>query len=502
MFDLSHDVKMSLDMGNLVPIMCMEAIPGDRFTISAESLIRLAPMIAPVMHQIDVFTHFFFVPNRILWAGWEDFITGNGDPAFPKINNLNAVVETRAGSLADYLGLPVGVDIPGGSVSALPFAAYQKIYDDYYRDQNLIDEVLSAPTFPGGKLPNGNGNATVRTALSTLRKRAWRHDYFTSALPFAQKGDAVSLPIIGDFPDVEVDAWHGAFPDGTAGLWTANTGGANFSARVVTEADIPAGVENGRLFARTSDLSDSATAVTINDLRTSMRLQEWLERNARGGTRYTESIHAHFGVTNPDSRLQRPEYITGSKNPVVISEVLQNSETDTSPQGNMAGHGIAVTNGNRKSYYVQEHGYVIGIMSILPRSAYQDGIERHWFKDDRLLYAWPTFAHLGEQEIWNKELYFSGNPSVDDATFGYTPRYAEYKYMDSKVRGEFRTNLDYWHMGRKFTSTPALNEQFISADPTKRIFAVESETEHSVYAHVFNRVKVRRKLPKYGTPQF
>ena len=242
------------------------------------------------------------------------------------------------------------------------------------------------------------------------------------------------------------------------------------------------------------------TSTTINDLRRAFRLQEWLERAARGGTRYVELIKSFFGVNSPDKRLQRPEYITGIKTPVVISEVLQTSETATSPQGNMAGHGVSVVAGGDSDYYCEEHGVIMGIMSVMPKTAYQQGIHRTFLKFDPLDYYWEQFANIGEQEVFNKELYaFTAN---GNNTFGYIPRYSEYKFENNRVAGEFRNSLDFWHEGRIFATEPALNEEFISCNPANRIFAVTDPEVDNLYCHILNKVEAIRPMPVYGTPTF
>lgn len=503
-FDLSHDVKMSFNMGKLYPIMVNEVVPGDKFNITSNIMLRFAPLIAPVMHKVDCYTHFFFVPNRILWSGWETFITGSKSeaetPAFPYF----ADVDENVKSLTDYLGLPVSVGAID-RVNALPYAAYQCIFNEYYRDQNLEDEI-------NYKLDDGDNSSRFATDFSLLRTRAWQHDYFTAALPWAQKGDAVTIPI-GNFTDVgvvmtaddEQTYWRasdgtttvpaGNYPVGSQNLSTSTSGASNIDNGKYVKYD-----PNGTLVAQTSELE--AEASTINDLRRAFKLQEWLEKNARGGTRYIESILAHFGVKSSDARLQRPEYIGGSNTPMTISEVLQTSESATSPQGNMAGHGIAVGGSKSMNYYAEEHGFIIGIISVRPKTAYQNGIARQWSKFDRLDYYWPTFAHLGEQEIKNREVYYNtSGPQDPDATFGYTPRYAEYRYTDSRVAGEFRENLDYWHLGRKFDDQPLLNAAFIKCEPSRRIFAVEApDGEDTIYSHVYLQIKATRKMPRYATP--
>lgn len=496
-FDLSHDRKMSLNMGDLVPILALEIVPGDKISMSTSQLLRFAPLVSPVMHQVSVYTHFYFVPNRILWDNWQDFITGGEDgldaSVFPTIFYNTAT----PGDLKDYMGLPPGDGALNTDVSALPFAAYQTIYNEYYRDQNLIDKVDTT-------LKDGS-NPTNRAELLTLRKRAWQHDYFTSALPWTQKGAEATIPLGTSAPLIFEPDNSGSkntiFTDSNGNPVGASGGVETSAAGIMFMQDPPgsnmyADVTNNT----TADLS-TATAATINDLRNAFRLQEWLEKNARGGSRYIESILSHFGVKSSDARLQRPEFLGGGASPVTISEVLQTSAADTepTPQGNMAGHGISVGANNNFSYFAEEHGYIIGIMSVMPKTAYQQGIPKHFRKFDKFDYYWPSFAHLGEQPILNEELYYD-NDGENEEVFGYTPRYAEYKYMNSSVHGEFRTSLDFWHMGRIFANRPNLNEDFITANPTDRIFAVE--TGEKLYCHVYHKIKALRRMPYFGTPTF
>lgn len=486
-FNLSHDVKYSMQMGTLTPVLLQEVLPGDVFNINTETLIRFAPLVAPVMHNISVFTHYFFVPNRIVWENWEDFISPDLSkevpPAWPILagNLPRNHSSTRKGSLWDYFGLPTGANDSTGNwphVSAIPFAAYQAIYSEYYRDQNLITEV-------DYKLTNGS-NGTNGVDLMALRRRAWMHDYFTAALPFAQKGPAVDLPLAGE-AQVYVNRAS------AAELTTTPTPNVNVPPLLADDVDIL----GGSLFTDLSDVS----ATTINDLRTALRLQEWFEKAARGGSRYVEQLLVHWNVRSSDARLNRPEFLGGTKNPVIISEVLQTSSSDeTTPQATMAGHGISASSGKRIRYRAEEHGYIIGIQSIMPNTAYQQGIPRHFSRNSWEDYAWPTFAHLGEQEILNKEIYVNPTDSLDEDTFGYIPRYSEYRYTPSRVAGEFRDTLAFWHLGRIFSTRPALNKTFIEANPSNRIFAVIEADNHNLWCHSYNKVFVNRKLPKYGTP--
>jgi hypothetical protein len=490
-FDLSHDVKMSMKMGQLTPVLVTECVPGDSFQIGCDSLIRFAPMVAPVMHRMDVSVHYFFVPNRLTWDNWEKFIVDANTPhVLPFIYTYdNAIFTPGFKKFMDYMGVPpVQPGQPAiQPINALPFAAYQAIYNEYYRDENLVTEV-------DYKLADGElTSADPQFAeMLTLRNRAWEHDYFTASLPFAQKGTAVDIPIGSIDNDVAVN-WNSlenAHTDVTYNAINSQTIGA--SAGVST-------LGTPEMIAKTSDIDIQPT--TINDLRRAFRLQEWLEKNARGGTRYIENILMHFGVRSSDKRLQRPEYITGLKTPVIISEVLNTSATAQEPQGNMAGHGVAVSTGKYGNYFCEEHGYIIGIMSVMPQPAYQQGIPKTYLKNDPLDFFWPSFAHIGEQPVTNNELY--AYTATGNDTFGYVPRYAEYKYQASRVAGDFRTILDYWHLGRIFATQPALNDTFIECTPEQceRIFAVQ-DGEDNLYCQIMHKIKAVRPMPKFGTPNF
>lgn len=502
-FDLSHDVKLSMNMGQLVPVNVIECIPGDAIDISTTVMARMAPMVAPPMQKYDIDIHHFFVPNRLLWDNWEKFITTGTptetSPAAPYITYNGTVA---AGSLADYLGLPVGKNMTQ-PINALPFAAYQKIYWDYFRDQNLQDPTIT--DLP--KLADG-ANTLVNVSgvnFGDMRKRAWAHDYFCSALPFAQKGDEVELGM-GQTAELQLKPYP-HLPQ----LVTTTGGAAVGASDLVINAsgEMTNGavqVELGTLGrAYNVDLA-TATAVTINQLRWAIKLQEYLERNARGGTRYIEHILAHFGVHSSDKRLQRSEFLGSSRQHMVISEVLSAATTETTaggvvPQGNMAGHGISVGQGNTFKYFAEEHGFLMSICSIRPKASYYQGLHRLWNRFDPLSYAYPTFANLGEQEILNQEIYYDEADSLNDDVFGYIPRYSEYKYQPSRVAGEMRTSLEFWHHGRKFATRPALNSQFITCDPDTRIFAVDdSGVTHHIYAQFLNNLHVRRRLPKFGIP--
>lgn len=488
-FDLSHDVKLTCNMGDLIPVYWEACVPTDKIRVSQEALMRLMPMVAPMMHEVNVTFHTFFVPWRILWdeKTFEKWVTNQKEggvlPAFPTVNIGNGAgsFEVAKGSLLDYLDLPLTSALSNNTtVTAMPLAAYQMIYNEYYRDQNQIPEV-------DFKLVDGDN--TTNTELQVLRKRAWEHDYFTACAPSPQAGEAVDLPI-GQFQDVNVKFQNNIEPN------TVLTG-TPLDATVISGT--PDNPLTSELYAETSELMPQAT--TINDLRTAFRLQEWLEKSMRGGRRLFENILIFFGAKSPDARLQRPEYISGTKTPIQISEVLQTSETATSPQGNMAGHGITYVKPKSGEYYVQEWGYVMTIMSILPKTTYQQGINRHWKKyTDPMELYWPQFDHLGEQQVNNEEIFAYG-VNADEA-FGYLPRYTEYKFRNSRVAGEMRDTLDFWHMGRIFETQPSLNQSFIEADPTHRVFAVTDPEEQKLIVHIKNIVRMVRPMSKYSTPTF
>lgn len=504
-FTLTHSRKMTTDFGRLTPCFVMDVVPGDKISVKPNVLVKFAPMVYPVMHQISAYVHMYYVPNRILFDEWYDFISGGEDgldsTTWPYITvDLSAA---SVGSIHDYMGLPVGADIisSGSSdINALPFAAYQAIYNEYYRDQNLIDEV-------NYKLEPG---ANTDPDLFPLRQRAWQHDYLTSGLPWAQKGVAAMLPLGTDAPivaDTDGNATQKFRLESDGSLVTG-------SFNVFSDGD-PAFVQGSSgtnpsyLDLGDSHIADlsSATAATILELRRAIKLQEWLERNARSGSRDTEYLKAQWNVNSSDSRLNRPEYIGGLQIPIKVSEILQTSfgggtgSFDPTPLGSPAGHAFGASGGEYSSVYCEEHGYIIGILSVMPKTAYQQGIPRHFLRSDKFDYFTPPFEHIGEQAVLNKEVAIDGLD--DEGTFSYVPRYSEYKFMNDSVHGEYRTTLDRFHLGRKFATMPALNQDFIECDPTEveRIFAVV-EGSDPIWVEVLNEVKAQRPMAVYGDPKF
>lgn len=504
-FDLSYEKKLTCDMGQLIPILCDEMVPGDTFKVANQVVIRMQPLVAPMMHEVNVYVHYFFVPYRLLWEDWEEFITGgvDGESALTVPRWTPTVGGNDIGTLWDYFGLPVDIVPLGALPLDFPRRAYNFIYNEYYRDETLIDEV---------DLIN-----------ESVLNRCWEKDYFTSALPWQQRGTAPALPISGTSSaefDFSVYNYLGTLhynkaigPTSGSNIVTADqaslaypltdwrsstpaqSGGyndANFS--------LGLGAQSADVLSdnNTVDLS-SATTFNVADLRLVFQIQKWLERNARAGARYVEFLGAHFGVHPRDDRLQRPEYIGGSKSPMIISEVLQTSSTDgTSPQGNQAGHGISGSSTFAGTYTAQEFGLIMGIMSVMPRSAYQQGIDRQWLRITKYDWYFPEFANLAEQAIQRAEIYADGVEANNQVIFGYQGRYDEMRVKRNMVCGLMRTTFDYWHMGRVFSAAPELNQEFVTCTPTKRIFAVQDEP--GLIVNFGNIIKAIRPLPIQSEP--
>lgn len=513
LFNLSYDVKTTLDMGQLIPVMCDEVVPGDTFKISNQAVARFAPLVAPVMHEVNLFTHYFFVPYRLLWEDWENFITGGKDGDFAAIPpQESASGASDVGTLWDYLGFPIQESGSTLSVSAFPFYAYNLVWNEYYRDENLDDEV---------DLDNRQ-----------ILYRRWRKDYFTSAFLSTQRGEQMGIKFnafLTGLPQSRVFERLHEFlqtgmvvgstggqlyplvqkllavtpPDPTSqGQTSQNIYGAGSDAPTgtdyITSFNSGIGDLDANLNAYFSDLGISSNAVSIADLRLAVQIQRFKELNMRSGYRYTEFLKAHFGVAPTDARLDRPEFIGGSRSPILFNEVLQTSSTDSvSPQGNMAGRGITADRNFIGKYRVPEFGCIIGIVSVMPRANYQQGVNRQWSRLTRYDYYFPEFAHLSEQPILTKEIYATGS-AADNAVWGFQGRYNEMRYKPSLITGQMRNTFDYWHLGRKFANRPLLNSSFIECKPDKRIFAAQNEP--GIYLWYANHIKAARPLPKNPTP--
>lgn len=531
--------------------MCEPVLPNDRFRVSTDLRVQFAPMVFPVMQRFTAYIHYFFVPNRLLWDKWEDFITGGEDglqePDYPVItmdSSFRTNVEEEPESygimghrsLFDYLGFPsiAEADVEQGQIDhefdALPFKAYQLIYNEWYRDQNLSPEVPIHPELSGKQVDSSLDNPVEWTyQLLRLRKRAWKKDYFTSALKDPQRGPDVTLPIAGDM-DIkfkELDAyldpdWPGtkivsasgaAIPDGRNALDVSPSESGSDEGNlgsVVSSSE-------GRIYSVDNSknlLGDGSSlrSATINEVRRAFAVQRWYELAARAGSRYIEQIFAHFGIRSSDARLQRPEYLGGSVVPVFVGDIMQTSATQSgqTPLGTPAGVAQAAGRVKPVTRTFEEHGWLIGILSIIPQASYFQGIPRKFLKRDKFDFAWPLLANLGEQEIQKQELYFDValSPALNKEGFGYAPRYAEYKFGQGEVHGDFRGSLKDFHDARIFSSRPALNRTFIEVDPNgfnlnsglNRIFAVRSGMTDHLWVYLFNNIRVRRVLPKYGTP--
>lgn len=456
--NLSNYKLTTLTMGDLVPVQVQEILPGDSMQLETSALIRCSPMLAPVMHPTTVRLHHWFVPSRVVWDGWEDFITGgpNNDNAdtVPKITLDQAMIDT---GLPDYFGIPPTV---GLQVSALPFRAYNLIYNEFYRDQDLQ--------------PTLNTEDQVE-----LMKIAWGKDYFTTARPWSQKGLDLTLPL-GDTATIHYK------DDGTQVY--AVPGGANAEFHFGDDVDAGSKTDPTNLY---TDLKN-ATGVTAIQFREFFALQRYAEARSQYGSRYVEYLR-YLGVTPSDARLQRPEYLGGGKSNLQFSEVLTtyDNEATSTPAGSMKGHGISALRSRKTRKYFEEHGYVITLMSVLPKSIYQDGVQRHWLKNDKEDFFQKELQSIGQQPMLQGEVDAS-DPLTSHNTFGYTDRYNEYTWSPSQVTGLFRTTLDFWHMARKFETPPALNSSFIECDPTKRIFA--EQTQDPLWCMINNRVSARRMV--------
>ena len=502
-FQMQKTLKTTFDSGYLVPIFCEEVLPGDTFNVSATLFGRLATPIFPVMDNLHIDTQFFFVPNRLVWNNWVKFMGEQDNPSDSISYSIPQQVSPAGGyavgSLQDYLGLPTVGQVGAGNTvshSALPVRACNLIWNQWYRDENLQTSLT---------VNLGDGPDPSPSTNYVLMRRGKRHDYFTSALPWPQKGgNAVSIPI-GTSAPIAVTG------DNTKniGVYSTTYGGNRaFVDDVTVQPNLRISgstVPNATLFA---DLSQ-ATAATINQLRQSFQIQKLLERDARGGTRYTEILQAHFGVRSPDARLQRPEYIGGGSSLISINPVMQTSATGVSggstPIGNLAAFGTFLHQGHGFTYSSVEHGHIIGFASVRADLTYQQGLRKLWSRSTRYDYYFPAFAMLGEQAILNKEIYCDGSAN-DSNVVGYQERWAELRYNPSQITGLFKSTsngtIDAWHYAQKFTSLPTLNSTFIQdTPPLSRNLAVGAAANgQQLLLDAFYNMTLARPLPMYSVP--
>lgn len=537
-FNLSEEMKLSCNFGDLVPILCKETLPGDRFKISTELLIKLAPLKAPMMHRVKAYVHYFFVPTFQVNSVFEHFIN-------PKENVNNSLVlswippsylayarinSSYLCTLPDYLGLPIlntawlalndSSSSPSAKINIDPFRCYQHIYNSYYRDETLenvfassgVDGLFNIDAHIGR---SGLFAPTINDirALVKLRKRAWAKDYFTSALTSPQAGDDVLIPI-GSV--VEADGNFKLQGGGDSGfdiddganifLNSEDADDASDGIGTITGTDTSADEHYMRY---DSGLKVSNSTATINDLRRAMALQRFKELASRGGTRYSEMVRNFFGAILKDYWVDRPIYLGGQVQPIQVGEVVQTSMTTQNSSSELAylgeRGGIAHSYGKTGiiSLNAPCHGYIMGILSIRPEATYQQGLERMWTRHSLFDWAFPQFARMGEQEIYGREIAVTGTASYDDAVFGYTPRYAEYKTGHTHVCGDFRDSLNYWHLGRIFdlSNPPTLSKEFVQMDnPSYAAFNVTSGTVRHCYIDLYNRISARRPLPYFGSP--
>lgn len=543
-FNMSHSYKCGMNMGYLVPIGVYDVLPNDTWHLSTSAFIRLASMKFPLMDNLNCKIYHFFVPNRILWSKWQRFISEDDDdnlPAMPYVTlgDLKSTGNLEINTLCDYMGLPVNNNITGNAmegVSLLPFLAYQKVWNDYFRDQNLQEDIFSQDNpslydFMYGKEGRININETsndyYEDYLFQLRKKAWEKDYFTSALPDPQLGEPVPVPVKVDIlgqvngnsfsiRNPSVSSGTQAAQDPTTVNITPSSDGNNQSLRVgpVSNGNLIHHLQADQFAMNIYDFQpkngpDAANgSFNLNDLRVASAIQRFRELLSRAGHRYKETILSIFNQVTPDYRLDRPQFLGSTNIPVQISDIPQTSQTttgsaDASPLGTLAGRGTVAGGQQTCSFHAPEHGYVISLACVVPRTSYMNGLDRKFSRLDRYDYYFPQFEELGEQAILKKEIYASGNSDQDNEVFGYAPRFSDYKYIPSTVHGDFTKSMDFMTMVRKFKSAPNLNGDFVTPDDElcRRPFAVQKEGLSNLYCMFQNNVLARRPMQKLPVPK-
>lgn len=524
-FDRSSSIKFTFNVGDIIPFFVDEVLPGDSFHIRTSKVVRMQTLLTPIMDNIYLDTYFFFVPNRLVWEHWREFNGENTQSAWLPTTEYEIPQITapsggwNIGTLADYFGIPTGV--AGLSVNALPFRAYSLIMNEWFRDENLTDPLVT-PTDDATVAGVNTGNYITDVAKGGLPFKASKyHDYFTSCLPAPQKGPDVTIPVFGDLPVIPKSESipfpsSGGYPD----TLLMNKSGTPSS--VPMHVQFPASASsptNITALETTSNVSQKvfsnlwattefgAAAATINQLRMAFQVQKLYEKDARGGTRYIEILKEHFGVTSPDARLQRPEYLGGNRIPIHINQVIQNSasESGTSPQGTTTAYSLTSdSHGDFRKSFV-EHGFVIGLCVARYDHTYQQGLERFWSRKDRFDYYWPVFANIGEQAVKNKEIFAQGT-SVDDEVFGYQEAWADYRYKPNRVAGEMRSSyaqsLDVWHLADYYSVLPSLSDSWIREDSStvNRVLAVSDNLSAQLFADFYVQCRATRPMPMYSVP--
>lgn len=525
-FDRSSSIKFSFNVGDIIPFYVDEVLPGDSFSVRSSKVVRMQSLITPIMDNIYLDTYYFFVPNRLVWEHWREFNGENTKSAWlPDVEYEVPQITAPSngwsvGTLADYFGIPTGVS--GLSVNALPFRAYSLIMNEWFRDENLTDPLVT-PTDDATVQGVNTGNYITDVAKGGLPfKAAKYHDYFTSCLPAPQKGPDVTIPVASagnspvvalptSIPDslypqsaIGVRKLDGSFFSDDPYVMRFTPSSFNISAgTAATSSTSPPSISFDNLWAVSSG---NAAAATINQLRMAFQIQRLYEKDARGGTRYIEILKEHFGVTSPDARLQRPEYLGGNRIPININQVIQQSETtQTSPQGNTAAYSLTSDSHHdfRKSFV--EHGFVIGLCVARYDHTYQQGLERFWSRRDRFDYYWPALANIGEQAVLNKEIFAQGN-DVDSEVFGYQEAWADYRYKPSRVAGEMRSqaaqSLDVWHLADDYEKLPSLSDSWIREDSAtvNRVIAVSDRVANQLFCDFYIENRSTRPMPMYSVP--
>lgn len=522
-FDRSSSVKTSFNVGDVIPFFLDEVLPGDTFKIKTSKVVRLQTLITPMMDNLYLDTYFFFVPNRLVWSHWKEFNGENTQSAWlptteyeiPQIT-APATDGWSIGTIADYLGIPTGV--PDLSVNALPFRAYALVMNEWFRDENLTDPLV-VPLDDATVAGVNTGAYVTDVAKGGLPFVAAKyHDYFTSCLPAPQKGPDVVIPG-GTGMSVPVIPQADKVPSGlitmpytatflnetpvrsTTGIFFNDSGSQTNGVSAGSSEDALPVIDN--LWA----VGDGVATATINQLRLAFQIQKLYEKDARGGTRYTEILRSHFGVTSPDSRLQRPEYLGGNRIPIRINQIVQQSATQegSTPQGNPVGLSLTSDNHSDFTKSFTEHGFILGLMVARYDHTYQQGLDRMFSRKSRFDYYWPVFANIGEQAVLNKEIYAQGS-AEDDEVFGYQEAWADYRYKPNRVCGEMRSqapqSLDVWHLGDDYSKLPSLSDEWIREDKTNvdRVLAVQSSVSNQLFADIYVQNRCTRPMPMYSIP--